>query len=87
VVTEEADLDNYDVRVMRPGGTTQFISRSNYVSSNAPDKEMVSANYLYGEDTTAPVFLMMPASYLGTADESGAPPANATADIGGTHVA
>jgi protease-4 len=84
---EEADLDNYDVRVMRPGGTTQFISRSNYVSSNAPDKEMVSAKYLYGEDTTAPVFLMMPASYLGTADESGAPPANATADIGGTHVA
>ncbi|WP_299331545.1 S49 family peptidase [Haloplanus sp.] len=85
---EEADLDNYDVRVMRPGGTTRFLSRSNYVSSNASDKEMVSAEYLYGEDTTEPVFLMVPASYLDTADtESGAPPANATADVGGTHVA
>jgi protease-4 len=85
---EEADLDNYDVRVMRPGGTTRFLSRSNYVSSNASDKEMVDAQYLYGENTTEPVFLMVPASYLGTADnESGATPTNATAALEGRHVA
>ncbi|WP_338737687.1 S49 family peptidase [Haloplanus salilacus] len=85
---DEADLDSYDVRVMRPGGTTRFLSRSNYVSSNASNKEMVTAEYLYGEEPTEPVFLMVPVSYLDTAGNgSGTPPTNATADLGGTHVA
>jgi protease-4 len=85
---DEADLDNYDVRVMRPGGTTQFLSRSNYVASNASDKEMVTAEYLYGEEPTEPIFLMVPATYLDTTgNESAPPPTNATADLGGAHVA
>ncbi|MFB6195726.1 MAG: S49 family peptidase [Haloplanus sp.] len=60
----EAGLDRYNVRVMRPDGTVQFLSRSNYLASTAPDKEMVSAQYLYGDDPSGPVFLMVPAAYL-----------------------
>ena len=85
---EEAGLDNYDVQIMRPGGSSRFLSRSNYVASNASDKEMVSAEYLYGEDPAEPIFLMVPATYLGTAENGSAtPPTNATADLEGRHVA
>jgi protease-4 len=59
-----ADLDRYDVRVMRPDGTARFLSRANYVASTAPHKEMVSARYFYGEEPAGPVFLMVPAAYL-----------------------
>ncbi|WP_248895962.1 S49 family peptidase [Haloplanus halobius] len=86
----EADLDRYDVRVMRPDGTVRFLSRSNYIASTAPDKEMVSATYLYGENTTEPVFMMVPASYLDAPrnDSAGEPAAAGTgADTGGPHAA
>ncbi|WP_435068990.1 S49 family peptidase [Haloplanus sp. C73] len=79
----EADLDNYDVRVMRPGGTTRFLSRSNYVASTAPNKTMVSASYLYGETPTEPVFLMVPAAYVDPAandSAGGGATANASAE-------
>jgi protease-4 len=91
----EAGLDNYDVRVMRPDGTARFLSRSNYIASTAPDKEMVSAEYLYGEDPSGPVFLMVPATYLDPETNSTAAPESAeteptpraTVTPGGTHVA
>ncbi|QGX96089.1 S49 family peptidase [Haloplanus rallus] len=75
---DEAGLDNYDVRVMRPDGTARFLSRSNYLASTAPDKEMVSAEYLYGEDPGGPVFLMVPATYLDTANDDADSPAPRT---------
>jgi protease-4 len=92
---DEADLDNYDVRVMRPDGTARFLSRSNYIASTAPDKEMVSAEYLYGEGPSGPVFLMVPATYLDPETNATATPEGggaettprATATSGGTHVA
>jgi protease-4 len=61
---EAADLDNYDVTVMRAGGSPRFLSRGNFVASTAPEKEMISSEYFYGEDPSAPVFLMVPAAYL-----------------------
>jgi len=94
---DEAGLDNYNVRVMRPDGTARFLSRSNYIASTAPNKTMVSADYLYGEEPSGPVFLMVPATYLdpstnGTADFAGSGTAGAGATTarrtpGGTHVA
>jgi len=96
---DKAGLDSYDVRVMRPDGTARFLSRSNYVASTAPNKTMVSATYLYGEEPSGPVFLMVPATYLNPANDSataGTPPTaagrlspspSATAASGGTHVA
>jgi len=91
---DEAGLDDYDVRVMRPDGTARFLSRSNYIASTAPDKEMVSAEYLYGEDPSGPVFLMVPATYLdpetnstATPRGTGAEPQRATVVPGGIHVA
>jgi protease-4 len=88
---DEAGLDSYDVRLMRPDGTVRFLSRSNYVASTAPDKEMVSAEYLYGEEPSGPVFLMVPATYLDPANASASRPAVAgtATDVtssGGTHV-
>jgi protease-4 len=96
---DEAGLDNYDVRVMRPDGTARFLSRSNYVASTAPNKTMVSATYLYGEEPSGPVFLMVPATYLNPANDSAAtetrptaatrlsPSPAVAATSGGTHVA
>jgi len=89
---DEAELDSYDVRVMRPDGTVRFLSRSNYVASTAPDKEMVSAAYLHGEEPSGPVFLMVPATYLesatnGSADAPTADGPGATETPGGTHAA
>jgi len=96
---DEAGLDNYDVRVMRPGGTARFLSRSNYVASTAPNKTMVSSTYLYGEEPSGPVFLMVPATYLNPANDSAtegsrptaatrlSPSPTAAVASGGTHVA
>lgn len=93
---DEAGLDSYDVRVMRPDGTARFLSRANYLASTAPEKKMVSAEYLYGEEPSGPVFLMVPAAYLKpTTNESAGPPtvagtgrtAKVAAAPGGTHVA
>jgi protease-4 len=96
---DEAGLDNYDVRVMRPDGTARFLSRSNYVASTAPNKTMVSATYLYGEEPSGPVFLMVPATYLNPANDSAtegsrptaatrlSPSPTAAVASGGTHVA
>ncbi|MFB6101911.1 MAG: S49 family peptidase [Haloplanus sp.] len=88
----EAGLDRYNVRVMRPDGTARFLSRSNFVASTAPDKKMVSAEYFYGDDPSGPVFLMVPSMYLDPSiNESAGIPAVAGADgtaatRGGNHV-
>jgi protease-4 len=90
---DEAGLDRYDVRVMRPDGTARFLSRSNYIASTAPDKEMVSAEYLYGEDPSGPVFLMVPATYVDPETNESAPAVAGTGAAvertapGGIHVA
>jgi protease-4 len=84
---EEADLDSYDVRVMRPDGTVRFLSRANYIASTAPEKEMISPSYLYGEEPSGPVFLMVPAAYLEPSTNASTRPAVARAAApGGTHV-
>jgi protease-4 len=84
----EAGLDDYDVQVLRPGGTARFLSRSNYVASTAPNKTMVSAEYLYGEEPSGPVFLMVPAAYVDPAtNDSAGPPAATAAITGGVNVA
>jgi protease-4 len=90
---DEAELDNYNVRVMRPDGTARFLSRSNYIASTAPNKTMVSADYLYGDEPSGPVFLMVPATYLDPATndttELAGSGTTTTARLapGGTHVA
>lgn len=61
---EEAGMDRYDVTVVRPDETARFLSKSNYLSSTAPKKRMVSPDYLYDPDSPTPTFLMVPASYL-----------------------
>jgi protease-4 len=64
---DEAELDSYNVRVLRPDGQTfRFVSRNNYIASDAPadSKEMVDFGYFAGEPGGGPTFLMMPGSYV-----------------------
>ncbi|MFB6160053.1 MAG: S49 family peptidase [Haloferacaceae archaeon] len=61
---EQADLDNYDVKVMRPSGSVQFLSRGNYLGADVPNKTMVGPDYVTGEESAGPTFLMLPASYV-----------------------
>ncbi|WP_162562550.1 S49 family peptidase [Salinigranum rubrum] len=79
----EANLDSYEVRTLRPDGQTfRFVSRSNYLASDAPNKEMVDFEYFAGEPGTGPTFLMMPGSYVGSSWDlttSGTVDTNATA--------
>ncbi len=63
-----AGLNDYDVRVIRPADATRFITRSNYLASNASNKTMSSATYLLGApETRFPNFLMVPSSIVETA--------------------
>jgi protease-4 len=83
-----AGLDNYDVRVMRPTNESVFVSRTNYVASDHPNKTMVSASYFVGnlgEAPAMPNFLMMPESVLAAAIDQQAPDgrANGTANATG----
>jgi protease-4 len=85
---DEADLDNYDVQVLRPEAPALFLSRSNFVASTAPNKSMISADYFYGDQPSGPTFLMLPASYLDPETERRAgAPGNRTATTGGADVA
>jgi protease-4 len=76
---EEAGLENYEVRTLRPEGETVFLSRNNYLAANAPDGRMVSSDYFLDEDAESPTFLMLPASYLGDGDDRGEPVSAASA--------
>ncbi|WP_152043179.1 S49 family peptidase [Salinigranum salinum] len=62
---DEANLESYEVRTLRPDGQTfRFVSRNNYLASDAPNKEMVEFEYFAGRPGTGPTFLMMPGSYV-----------------------
>lgn len=76
---DRAGLDDYRVKVLRPGGEAVFISRANYVASGTEDKRLVSPNYFVGsltEEPTVPNVLMLPPSVLAaSADEASGPTA------------
>ncbi len=64
-----ANLDTYEVRVLRPdNGTVRFVSRANYVASAAPDRALVSSSYLLGDGTGGPVFLTLAPMYAGAVE-------------------
>jgi protease-4 len=81
---DEANLESYEVRTLRPDGQTfRFVSRNNYLASDAPNKEMVDFEYFAGEPGTGPTFLMMPGSYVSSSWDlttSGTVDTNATAE-------
>jgi protease-4 len=77
---DEAGLDSYEVRTLRPDGQTfRFVSRNNYLASDAPNKEMVDFEYFAGEPGTGPTFLMMPGSYVSADWQLSAAAASASA--------
>ncbi|WP_435062557.1 S49 family peptidase [Halobaculum sp. EA56] len=83
-----AGLDDYEVRVLRPdNASVRFLSRSNYLASDAPNRTIVSAEYLVGDGGGGPTFLMVSPLYV-DADELRAvearrvTPTNATAANG-----
>jgi protease-4 len=92
---DEAELDSYNVRILRPDGQTfRFVSRNNYLASDAPNKEMVDFEYFAGEPGTGPTFLMMPGSYVSSEWQLSAAAATSaetqaggsgTADLSGAH--
>ena len=62
---DAAELDSYRVRTLRPDDQVfRFVSRNNYLASDAPNKEMVDFEYFAGEPGSGPTFLMMPGSYV-----------------------
>jgi protease-4 len=80
-----ANLDSYRVRVYRPDGTTTFVSRANYLASDAPDKELVPMSRYVSRDSGVPLFLMMPGGYfegtrVNAVDASRLAPADVEAD-------
>jgi protease-4 len=81
-----AGLSRYDVRVVRPESSVQFLTRSAYLASDAPERELVSGRYFVGQQGGFPNVLMLPPSVLraslaDTADgagDAGNVPGNAT---------
>ncbi|MFC7096799.1 S49 family peptidase [Halobaculum marinum] len=64
-----AGLDSYNVRVLRPdNGTVRFVSRANYVASDAPNRALLPPSYLLGDGTGGPVFLMLAPMYAGAGE-------------------
>lgn len=59
---EQAGLDRYEVRVVRPEESVQFLTRTAYLASDAPDRSMVSATYFVGtaDGNRFPNFLYLP---------------------------
>ncbi|MEZ3116119.1 S49 family peptidase [Halobaculum sp. MBLA0147] len=94
-----AELDRYRVRQLRPGnGTTRFLSRAAYLASTSDDRHVVDDDYLLGNDTGGPTFLMVSGLYLdgtdrtvsaraarqsATGDDAGATRGNTTASPAG----
>lgn len=58
-----AGLENFRVSILRSNSTARFLSQNNYLASDAPRKATVSAGRLLGNGS-APVYLMVPESYL-----------------------
>ena len=72
---DRADLGaDYEVETFRPDGPVQFISETNYVASDAPDKELVPPERFVGnlsEDPAVPQVVMLPGSVLAAAADNG----------------
>jgi protease-4 len=77
---EAASVSDYDVEVLRPAGTARFLTRANFVASDAPDKRMVPPSYFVGDLAETPAaanVLMLPPSVVAAAiEESDAGTAN-----------
>lgn len=54
----EAGFPRYDVRVVRSKEAAQFLTRSAYLASDAPEREPVSVRYYAGEQGGFPNVLM-----------------------------
>ncbi len=78
---ERAELDSYDVEVLRPDREALFLSRNSYLASGAPEKRMVSSDYFFDTDDTSPTFLMLPASYVVDAEDEPTTARNATRSV------
>jgi protease-4 len=76
----EAGLSRYDVQVVRPNATAQFLTRAAYLASDAPDRELVSGRYFVGEQGGFPNVLMLPPSVVRASMDR---PANTASDGGG----
>lgn len=71
---EMAGLAQFDVRLMRPEGPATFVTRSAYLASDAPDKELVTARYFLGpRGTQFPSYLMLPPGIVRAALQRSAP--------------
>lgn len=74
---EMAGISDPRVEVLRPeNATQQFLSRGNYLASTAPNKTMVTPEYLIGDRQSPTVFLMVPPSYVAAPRQD--PPENGT---------
>jgi protease-4 len=65
-----AGLGSYDVEVFQPTGSTQFLTRTAYIASDAPNKTMISPTYYTGppgQEPAVPRLLMLPGSVFGAA--------------------
>lgn len=76
---EEAGLETYEVRTLRPQGETVFLSRNNYLAANAPNGRMVSSDYFLDETDDSPTFLMLPGAYVADAEDRAEPVSAANA--------
>lgn len=80
-----AGLQQYSVEVVRPTASPLFVTRANYLASNASNKSMESPEYLLGEPAARfPNYLMLPEGLLNTALVRGAEDqGNSTVQRGG----
>ncbi|MGM0590876.1 MAG: S49 family peptidase [Halobacteriota archaeon] len=55
-----AGVERYDTVELRANETPPtFVSRSNYLASDAPEKRLIGTDYLTGDPTSTPTFLML----------------------------
>lgn len=61
----QAGLSNYDVTVLRPDESPEFLTRAGYLASSAPNKTMTSMDRFVGDVRRArfPNFLYLPPSF------------------------
>lgn len=66
---ELAGLDSHRVSTLRSeSASAQFMLRSTYLASDAPNKEMIDASVFVDENAGPPTFLMVPPGVLAGAD-------------------
>ena len=67
---QQAGLSRYDVAVVRPEQSVQFLTRAAYLASDAPDRELVSGRYFVGQRGGFPNVLMLPPNVVRASLES-----------------